>query len=196
MEYAIGKNVIVVAAAGNLSWWPVVYPARYPFCIAVAATSFDDKPWESSAHGSAVTVSAPGEAVWRALRSKSNESTEKVEPSCGTSYSTANVAGVAALWLAHHKRDKLIEQFNPDTKLQFVFKKLIQGTARRPKEWNDQEYGAGIVDAEKLLRTNPDTVREQAIANYKEFTKKERDSAKSNLRENEEMYDQTSSPQR
>lgn len=194
LEYSIGKNVIVVAAAGNFSWWPVVYPARYPFCIAVAATRFDDKPWKSSAHGMEVTVSAPGEAVWRALRSKPNESTKKVEPSCGTSYSTANVAGVAALWLAHHKRHNLIKQFNSSTKLQFVFKRLLQHTARRPEGWNHQEYGSGIVDAEKLLTTNPDEVREEAKEDFKKFTKKKRESAESNLSANEQMYNEIWSP--
>ncbi len=165
LEYAIGNNVIVVAAAGNFSWWPVVYPARYPYCIGVAATRFDDKPWESSAHGIEVTVSAPGESVWRALRSKPNESTKQVEPSCGTSYSTANVAGVAALWLAHHKRHELIKQFNGDTKLQFVFKRLLQHTARCPEGWNHQEYGSGIVDAKKLLMTNPNEIRKCEMRN-------------------------------
>ena len=99
LEYAIEDNVIIVAAAGNFNWAPVVYPARYPCCIAVAATCSDDRPWESSAHGKSVTISAPGESVWRAYRSAPNESNEKVAPSCGTSYSTANVAGVAALFL-------------------------------------------------------------------------------------------------
>ncbi len=190
LEHAIGKNVIVVAAAGNFSWWPVVYPARYPFCIAVAASNVDDKPWESSAHGTEVTVSAPGEAVWRALRSKPKENIEDVEPSCGTSYSTANVAGVAALWLAHHKRYDLIKKFNNDTKLQFIFKRLLQNTARCPEQWKNQEYGAGIVDAKKLLMTDPDEVKKQAIADYEEFTKKKRESAESNLKENKEIYEQ------
>jgi hypothetical protein len=191
LEHAIGKNVIVVAAAGNFLWWPVVYPARYPFCIAVAASNFDDKPWKNSAHGTEVTISAPGEAVWRALRSKPNESTEKVEPSCGTSYSTANVAGVSALWLAHHKRHDLIKKLSGDTKLQFIFKRLLQHTARCPEGWKKQEYGTGIVDAETLLRTNPDEVKKQAIADYEEFTKKKRESAESNLQKNKKIYNQT-----
>jgi len=188
MEHAIGNNVIVVAAAGNFSWWPVVYPARYPFCIAVAATNDNNKPWKNSAHGDEVDVSAPGESVWRAFRTKPNESTKVVEPSCGTSYSTANVAGVAALWLAHYKRPALIKQFNSVTKLQFVFKNLIKETAICPsKDW-DKEYGAGIVNAENLLKENPDTVRNLSIDDFKKFTEKERESAESNLEENRRFY--------
>jgi len=196
LAYAIGRNVIVVAAAGNLSWWPVVYPARYPFCIAVAATNVDDKPWTDSAHGKEVTVSAPGEAVWRALRSTQNENETKVEPSCGTSYSTANVAGVAALWLAHHNRNNLINQFNRDSKLQFVFKRLLQETAKSHQEWDDQEYGSGIVDAKKLLETNPDKVRHQAIEDFKKFIDEKRKSPESSLGEIMWMYKEISSTQR
>ena len=70
LEHAIGNNIIIMAAAGNYSWVPVVYPARYSCCIAVAATCNDDKPWKSSSHGKQVTISAPGESVWRAFRSK------------------------------------------------------------------------------------------------------------------------------
>lgn len=188
MEYAIGNNVIIVAAAGNRPARSVVYPARYPFCIAVAATNVDNKPWAGSARGNEVTVSAPGEAVWRALRTQPNENVGIVEPSCGTSYSTANVAGVAALWLAHHKRSDLIDQFKGDTKLQFVFKRLLEYTAKCPQRWNDGEFGSGIVDAEKLLKTDPNKVRKQAIRDYKEFTRTKRESRQSNLRAIAKMY--------
>ncbi|MFH1671824.1 MAG: S8/S53 family peptidase [Pseudomonadota bacterium] len=188
MEHAIGNNVIVVAAAGNFTDGYVVYPARYPFCIGVAATNYQDKPWKGSAYGERVAVSAPGEAVWRALRSKPNESTEEVEPSCGTSYSTANVAGIAALWLAHHKRNELIKKFDNDTKLQFIFKNLLKQTARCPAGWDKKKYGAGIVDAEKLLKTNPEKVLKQAKEDYNEFSKTKKDSAETNLIENQKMY--------
>jgi hypothetical protein len=188
MEYAIGNNVIIVAAAGNRPARKVVYPARYPFCIAIAATNFSDKPWDGSARGNEVTVSAPGEAVWRALRTQPSENIEIVEPSCGTSYSTANVAGIAALWLAHYKRSDLIDQFNGDTKLQFVFKRLLKETARRPQEWNYLKFGSGIVDADKLLKTDPNKVRKQAKDDYKEFTEQKRESANSNLNAIAEMH--------
>ena len=182
MEYAIGKNVIIVAAAGNVPGIPVVYPARYPYCIAVAANNIDDKPWDGSTYGKEVTISAPGESVWRAFRSKPNEATNIVEPSCGTSYSTACVAGVAAIWLSHHNRDKLIEQFDPDTKLQFVFKRLIKENARCPNGWDTNKYGTGIVDAEKLLKANPNSVRKYSVDDYSDFKSKKRDAVEKNLK--------------
>ena len=191
MEYAIGKNVIVVAAAGNRPARKVVYPARYPFCIAVAATNFDNEPWDGSARGREVTVSAPGEAVWRALRTKPKETDiEKVAPSCGTSYSTANVAGIAALWLAHHGRSDLIDQFDGETKLQFVFKRLLDRTANRPAKWNETEFGSGIADAAALLKTDPGTVRDEAIKDYRTFIERKREPVERNLRDIKEMYDE------
>ncbi len=194
MEYAIGNNVIVVAAAGNIPGAKVVYPARYPFSIAVAANNIDDKPWNGSTYGKEVTVSAPGEAVWRAFRSKPDEDTDIVGPSCGTSYSTANVAGVAALWLAHHKRKELIKLFKGDTKLQFVFKMLLKDTAWSPKGWDQKKYGSGIVNAEDLLKADPESVRKDAIDDYSEFKKKMRESEDANLKAIKEIYNETRSP--
>ena len=190
MEYAIGNNVIIVAAAGNIPGIGVVYPARYPFCIAVAANNIDDKPWDGSTYGEEVTVSAPGEAVWRAFRSKPDEETDIVEPSCGTSYSTASVAGVAALWLAYHKREKLINSFDPDTKLQFVFKRLLKDTAWSPEGCDQNKYGSGIVNAEDLLKADPESVREDAIDDYLEFKKMKRESEDENIRAIQESYNE------
>jgi len=190
MEYAIGKNVIIIAAAGNVPGISVVYPAKYPFCIAVAANNINDKPWKGSTYGKEVTISAPGESVWRAFRSKPDEDTKIVEPSCGTSYSTASTAGVAALWLSHHKRDKLIKQFDPDTKLQFIFKNLLKKNARRPNGWEAKKYGAGIVNAGKLLKADPDSVRKDSIDDYSEFKKRKRRAAEDNLTAVEQMFEQ------
>jgi hypothetical protein len=62
----------------------------------------------------------------------------------------ALTAGVAALWLAHHGRDALIERYGKGN-LQRVFRRLLTSTARDPGGWDQGEYGAGIVDAEALL---------------------------------------------
>ena len=188
MEYAIVKNVIIIAAAGNDPAISVVYPAKYPYCIAVAANNINDKPWKGSTYGKEVTISAPGESVWRAFRSKPKEDTKIVEPSCGTSYSTASVAGVAAIWLSHHKRDKLIKKYDSDTKLQFVFKRLLKKNARRPNGWDTTKYGAGIVNAEKLIMADPNSVLNDSIDDYSGFKKRKRESAEDNLKAVEQMY--------
>lgn len=188
MEYAIGNNVIVVAAAGNLAWWPVVYPARYPFCIAVAATDFYDKPWENSAHGEEVTISAPGKAVWKALSTRRGIQNKEVSPGCGTSYSTAQVAGIAALWLAHHGGKKLLKEFECKTKLQFVFMEMLKLTAR-PMSLGGG-YGAGIVNAEGVISAPPKAVMTKACKDFEAFLNQKKRSPESNLEENRWMFNE------
>lgn len=150
---AVNSNVIVVAAAGNYS--PiVVWPAHYDACIAMAATNINDLPWIYSSCGPEVDISAPGEDVWRAHRSKVGQGTTDVGPSSGTSYATANAAGVAALWLAHHDRPALVQQATSGgMTLQDMFRAALMNSARQPLVWNPSMFGAGIIDAKKLLVT-------------------------------------------
>lgn len=150
---AVKSNVIVVAAAGNYS--PiVVWPARYDACIAMAATNISDLPWIYSSCGPEVDMSAPGEDVWRADLSNGQVATDVVGPSSGTSYATANAAGVAALWLAHHDRSALVQQATSGgMTLQDMFRAALMNSARQPLVWNPSMFGAGIINAEKLLAT-------------------------------------------
>jgi thermitase len=142
------QGTIIVSAAGN--HWPfVVYPARLDEVVAVAACNCRRQVWAGSASGDDVDVTAPGESVWRALASGSGF---LVERSSGTSYATALVAGAAALWLAHHGRAKLIHRFGA-AGVPRVFKELlIRHGVDTPAGWDTRKLGAGILNAEKLLR--------------------------------------------
>jgi subtilisin family serine protease len=153
IDLAVSEGLIVLAAAGNEVRF-VVAPANYPNCIAVAATNADDAPWTGSSAGPKVAISAPGESVWVA--------TYRFEPPSGplpiirrhhgTSFAVAHVAGAAALWLAYHGREALIERYGRD-RLQAVFLHLIATRAhRRPGGWDGRNYGAGVLDAEALLK--------------------------------------------
>lgn len=155
IEHAVGRNLIVLAAAGNCVKM-VVWPARYKNCIALAATNINDRPWKGSSHGRAVAVSAPGEYVWCARRkSATDPAHDAIDGGQGTSYATANAAGVAALWLAFHNRNALIDACaRKGATLQDTFRSLLRSTACIPDPaWNAKEYGAGIIDAERLLST-------------------------------------------
>jgi subtilisin family serine protease len=143
---AVDANLILVAAAGN--HWPfVVYPARYDPVIACAAIDVDGERWHGSASGPAVDVAAPGAGVWRACATKLGFA---VGRSSGTSYAAAHVAGVAALWLAHHGRANLVAKYGRGG-VPSVFKELLAGTAASGPAWPDDVLGAGIVDAAALL---------------------------------------------
>lgn len=156
IEHAVNRNLIVLAAAGNCVK-TVVWPARYENCIALAATNIDDRPWKGSSHGRAVAVSAPGEYVWCARRKSAADPPPylAIDGGQGTSYATANAAGVAALWLAFHNRDALVDACaRKGATLQDTFRSLLCQTARVPAAgWDKKRFGAGIIDAERLLDT-------------------------------------------
>jgi endonuclease G len=152
VERAIEHNLIVLAAAGNCVRL-VVWPARFERCLAVAGSTIDDGIWPGSCRGAAVDVSAPAQHVYRASRKPNDPNPSAFSPGEGTSFSVALVAGVAALWIAHHGRQNLIDSLAPGEKLQDRFTSLLRQTARIPAGWNTDEFGAGIVDARALLET-------------------------------------------
>jgi serine protease len=153
LSRAVDAGVVVVAAAGNCVRL-VVWPARYEKCIAVAGVGADDRMWQGSSRGSAVDVAAPAQNVYRATAADRG-----VGQGQGTSYATALVAGVAACWVAHHGRANAIaEARRRGETLQDMFRRLLKATARQPAGvgWNGFDLGAGIVDAEALLKADFD----------------------------------------
>ena len=147
---AAEAGLILVAAAGN--YWPfVVFPARYDEVVAVAASNCADQRWTSSASGSDVDITAPGESVWRA---ESTSAAFGLSRSSGTSYATAQVAGIAALWLAHHGRATLVGRYGASG-VPVVFKELLTTQGFRwPSSgtWDTSSLGVGLVDAQALLQ--------------------------------------------
>jgi hypothetical protein len=116
----------------------------------VAASNIDDQPWSGSSRGSEVDISAPGQAVWIAATNKGpNGAVFSVEQGDGTSFAVAAVAGIAALWLAHHDPAAVAAKYGGRT--QEVFRGLVAQTCRTPAGWDTTRYGAGIVDAKALL---------------------------------------------
>lgn len=159
---AVAKNVIVMAAAGNCVGI-VVYPARFAECIAVGGTNRIDGKWPGSCTGPAVDISAPAQNVLRA--SVEPRPRGSVGQGQGTSFAVALLAGVAACWLAHHGRDRLIgEAQTRGETLQEMFRRLVRATARRPAGWDSTEMGAGIANAAALLGASFDLGRETESA--------------------------------
>jgi hypothetical protein len=148
---AVEDGVIVCAAAGNKVGF-VVAPARFPECIAVAATNIQDRPWTGSSRGGEVDVAAPGESVWVAdIRLNESPPRYDIGRHSGTSFAVTLVAATAALWLARHGRDQLIVRYGRN-RIQATFLHLVRATGhRRPGGWDGGRYGVGIIDAQALL---------------------------------------------
>ena len=157
---AVAADVIVLAAAGNCVR-TVVWPARYAECVAVAGTNAADGMWRGTCRGPAVDIAAPGQNVLKAEVATGTA----VGQGQGTSYAVALIAGVAALWLAHHGRADLLAAARARGEtLQDMFLRLLQATARRPAGWDSGEMGAGIADARALLAADLDAGRVRRAA--------------------------------
>ncbi|MBU6413602.1 MAG: S8 family serine peptidase [Planctomycetes bacterium] len=95
VTYANGRNVLVIAAAGNNYGGSVIYPAALPACLAVASTDNRDQRSTFSSVGPAVDISAPGTSVYSCYDNVSAPNSYTYMS--GTSMATPHVSGVAGL---------------------------------------------------------------------------------------------------
>jgi len=116
LRYAASKNVLPVCATGNDDGKAtysggVGYPARFPECMAVGATSWGDTKASYSNYGPEIEISAPGgdgnplgtgnSLILAAAHTGDGSYGWKA----GTSMATPQVAGLAALLYATGTRD-------------------------------------------------------------------------------------------
>ena len=161
VRFARSRGVIVVAAAGNEVGF-VVWPARFQETVAVAASNVLCGVWDGSSRGGAVDITAPGESVWRAETSQAG--VDSVGMGQGTTFATATTAGVAALWLDHHRNNPLVAQLRQQGRLTDAFREVLRETAwlpdevpppgvtcPEPKPWEKDKLGAGVVDVGRAL---------------------------------------------
>jgi type VII secretion-associated serine protease mycosin len=138
IRYALGRDVVVVAAAGNenesapgATW----YPAAYPGVLAVASVDADGQPTAESNRGPWVGIAAPGKELTTLATGGGGYSVVT-----GTSFATAVVSGTAAL----------VRSRFPELKAPAVVQRL-QGTAVSPTGGRDEITGAGIIDPFEAL---------------------------------------------
>jgi thermitase len=97
VDYAWGKGVLLVAAAGNYSTKAPFYPAYYDHVIAVAATNDKDAKPKFSDYGTWVDVAAPGVNILSTWPHNRDHPDGRYKYLSGTSMATPHVAGVAGL---------------------------------------------------------------------------------------------------
>lgn len=152
VNYALNKNVTIVACMMNTNSNTVYYPAAFPGVIAVGSTNPDDRRsnpffWSNTSgsnYGNYISVVAPGNYIY-GLDYQSN--TNYGSYWGGTSQATPLVCGLVSLLLAQ----------NPELTPAQI-KDLLQSTAEDrvgdPTEdtpgW-DQYYGYGRINAHNAL---------------------------------------------
>ncbi|MFZ1756304.1 MAG: S8 family serine peptidase [Caldilineaceae bacterium] len=146
VNYAVGKGVLLVGAAGNAAPNPVWWPAAYAGVMAVGATDMADQRTYYS-HTGAVDLAAPGglssQLIYSTWPTGIKCSTVAPTGYCtafGTSMSAAYVSGAAAL----------VWGTRPDLTLVQV-RNLLLETARKTGA-PSTDVGAGRLDAQAAVR--------------------------------------------
>ncbi len=145
VRYAFQEGVVVVAAAGNDSD-SVLYPGAYDaYCLAVAATDYDDLRPDWSNFGPEVDVAAPGERILSLVP------TWFWEPGAfpyafgsGTSAATPHAAGLAALI-------KSIKPWLTVSEIMNVIRYSADDVNSVDYPGNDEYIGYGRINMEKAL---------------------------------------------
>ena len=137
VAYALERNVVIVAAAGNNYGSSVSYPAAIPGVIAVGATDSFNTRCDFSNAGSALDLVAPGAGI---LSYSSGSSTSFARWS-GTSFSAPLVAGVVAL----------LRSANPALTPGEITDILSDSADDLGSTGWDKDFGWGLLDADGAI---------------------------------------------
>ncbi|MEU5961262.1 type VII secretion-associated serine protease mycosin [Micromonospora parva] len=132
VRYAVDRNVVLVAAAGNLhdSGDPRPFPAGYDGVLGVGAIGADGGRATFSQTGPYVDLVAPGSEVLTAAPGAGHHRVE------GTSYAAPFVAATAAL----------LREYRPELTAAQVAERIIATADPAPGAGHGGGYGAGVLN--------------------------------------------------
>ncbi|TDC31567.1 type VII secretion-associated serine protease mycosin [Micromonospora sp. 15K316] len=135
--YALARDVVLVAAAGNLheAGDPRPYPAAYDGVLGVGAIGADGARAPFSQTGPYVDLVAPGSDVLMAAPGRGHHRAE------GTSYAAPFVAATAAL----------LREYRPGLSAAQVAERIVASADPAP----DGGYGAGVLNPYRAVTETP-----------------------------------------
>ncbi|EST24213.1 type VII secretion-associated serine protease mycosin [Streptomyces roseochromogenus] len=138
VNYALGKDAVVVASAGNdgENGNPAMYPASFPGVIDVTGTDSGRHFWPVSESGPRSTLAAPATDIYSA-----NDRGQYVRAD-GTSYAAGYVSAAAAL----------VRSAFPHLSAGQTIRRLISTASRPGGSGHDDQYGYGLIDPLAALR--------------------------------------------
>lgn len=142
VNYALSKNVVVLAATGNDSGRIQSFPAAIPGVIAVGSTDATDRRSSFSNYGPWISVVAPGSAILSSFPLNDNLIGQKEYGMIsGTSMATPFATGVAALVRSKYKKMPVA-----------MVKQVLESSADdKGAPGFDEEYGHGRLNVARAL---------------------------------------------
>ena len=161
---AVDAGALIVASAGNRATSANVddgprYPAAYPGVLSVTGVTLSGRPTDDSIHGPHIDVAAPGQEVLTTATGAGDCLYAVEAPS--SSYSTAYVAGVAALLAEAHPGE------GPEG---WVYR--LEATADRPNpDDRDDLIGWGRIRPAAALDLRPDSTTRGPVSPFADTSK-------------------------
>ncbi len=164
IDRAYEKGVIVVCAAGQIVE-EVVYPGKYPQTISCGGFKPGYWPYyQYRSSGIQPDIWAPGTNVWRGGAGLPDDGTNTYDydEGDGTSYSTAMIAGLAALFLRQHEKTMATKGYTGWQRVE-LFRSLLTRGSRAVRGVD----GARAVQFPGVLRAGFDWPKPSALKKIK-----------------------------
>ncbi|SHE60326.1 S8 family serine peptidase [Streptoalloteichus hindustanus] len=153
VRYALDKDVVVVAAAGNAerTGQRVTQPGNIPGVLTVAGLDRSGQPWSGSARGPEVVLAAPAAEVISTAPTSVFASGYAL--TSGTSSAAAIVSGVAALVRSAH----------PGLSAANVVNRLVRTARDVGSPGRDEQTGFGVVNPVAAVTADVPAVAENPL---------------------------------